>query len=470
MPMKAICRALALALLLAPAASYAVKIPIPIDGATLNISAQIQTQFLMNQDGAPDGTTPSYDIFMRRTRLLFNGDASQNFTYLLQIDNANFGKYGNWTPRALIQDAWVGWAPGGITGGSVVYVDAGILLIPISHHLLESTTNFVGADVQVDAFRFQGNVFQGLRDTGVQLRGWLLDKKIGFRGGIYEGLTPGSPILGTAPINLNGVPAAAPLATCAITPGGAPTIATSCLTPKRNPMLGGYAGFDIIGSEEGGWLYGAYKWGKDPILSVGVGDNYQSLAVRNYNGNLNDMNVFSADVYLNLPMTEAAELVFEGTFYNNSNGSNTSNTGTGLSANLGYRFGKIAAYVAYDYFNAKDCEGAGGSLTAAQVTACQLGTASAAANGVAAPHAADTREGKVGLNYFFNKNLNHVNLEFAENHGQSTYGPGSITNGNAGYAPLSLDPLTATGPRRAFNANLRNPAFYSLLAHWNFFF
>jgi hypothetical protein len=466
MPMKAICRALALALLLAPAASYAVKVPIPIDGATLNISAQIQTQFLMNQNGAPDGASNSYDIFMRRTRLLFNGDASQNFTYLLQIDNANFGKYGNWTPRAIIQDAWVGWAPGGITGGSVFYIDAGILLIPISHHLLESTTNFVGADVQIDAFRFQGNAWQGLRDTGVQVRGWLLDKKIGFRGGVYEGLTPSAPVLGTAPANQN--TAGIPVASCVITPAGTPTTATSCLTPKRNPMLGGYVGFDIIGSEEGGWLYGAYKWGKDPILSVGVADNYQSLAVRNYNGNLNDENVFSADVYLNLPMTEAAELVFEGTFYNNSNGSNTSNTGIGLSGNLGYRFGKVALYVAYDYFAAKDCDAS--SLTAAQFTACNLGTAPATAAGVAAPHAADTREGKVGLNYFFNKNLNHVNLEFAENHGQSTYGAGTITAGTAGYAPLALDPLGTSTTRRAFNANLRNQALYSLLAHWNFFF
>ena len=457
--MKAICRALALALLLAPAASYAVKIPIPIDGATLNISAQIQTQFLLNQNGSPDGANPSYDIFMRRTRLLFNGDASQNFTYLLQIDNANFGKYGNWTPRAIIQDAWVGWAPGGITGGSVFYIDAGILLIPISHHLLESTTNFVGADVQVDAFRFQGNVFQGLRDTGVQVRGWLLDKKIGFRGGVYEGITPAAPVLGTAPANQNtgGIPVAA----CVITPAGSPTVATSCLTPKRNPMVGGYVGFDIIGSEEGGWLYGAYKWGKDPILSVGVADNYQSLAVRNLNGNLNDMNVFAADVYLNLPMTEANELVLEATLYLNSNGSNTANTGLGASMNLGYRIGKVAPYIALDYFQAKDCDAT--SLSVAQNTTCL-------AQGAGTPHSADTREGKVGINYFFNKNLNHVNLEFTESHGQSTYGAGSITAGNAGYAPLALDPVGTSAARRAFNANLRNQALYSLLAHWNFFF
>ncbi len=252
---------LAASLFLAPAASYATKVPIPIEGATLNLSVQVQTQFQVNQNGTPDGTNPSFDVYVRRTRLLVNGDISQNFTYLIQVDNANFGKFGNFTGRAIVQDAWIGWAPTGITGPTVFYIDAGILLVPFSHNGLESTTNFVAADLQADAFRMAGNGFQALRDTGVQVRGWALDKKIGFRGGVYEGYTPA----------LQGL----------VAPGCITTTATSttnnCITPKRNPALGGFVNVDIIGSEEGGWLYGAYKWGKDLILSVGVAAQYQSL-------------------------------------------------------------------------------------------------------------------------------------------------------------------------------------------------
>src|SRR3954470_11580659 len=166
-PMKA-CYTLALgvALLLLPVASYGVNVPIPIEGATLNVSLQFQTQLVANEAGTPDGTNPSYDLFMRRTRVLVNGDISPRFSYLLQIDNANFGKFGNFTGRAIVQDAWVGWAPTGITGGTVIYVDAGLLLIPISHHLLESTTNFITADVQGDAFRFPNSPFPAFRDVG----------------------------------------------------------------------------------------------------------------------------------------------------------------------------------------------------------------------------------------------------------------------------------------------------------------
>jgi len=432
--MQAACKLVPVLLLFAPAASYAVNVPLPIEGATLNVSLQLQTQFLVNEAGAPDGTNPSYDVFVRRSRVLINGDFDQHFTYLVQIDNPNFGKFGNFSGRAIVQDAWIGWAPTGIKGGTVVYVDAGILLMPISHHLLESTTNFITADAQVDAFRFPGNVFPAFRDTGVQVRGWALDKKIGFRGGIYEGYAP----------------AAQPAGACAS--GG-----VGCITPKRNPALGGFVNVDILGSEEGAWLYGAYKWGKDPILSVGVGANYQSLALKNAFGSLTDQKLLAPDLYLNLPIGERAELVSEVTVYLNGNGTGSANSGTGVSASLGYRFGFIAPYVAYDYFQSNACDA--GSLSPAQLVTCK-----------ATVDTADSRNFKAGVNIFFNKNLNHLNVEFSNNHGQSAYGPSSITAATAGYLPTSLDPLTPTGPRRAFTTALANPAFKSLLVHWNVLF
>jgi hypothetical protein len=431
---NACCKLLPVLLLLAPAASYAVNVPIPVEGATLNVAFQLQTQFLANEAGAPDGASPAYDVFVRRSRILVNGDINRNLSYLVQIDNPNFGKFGNFTGRAIVQDAWIGWAPTGIEGGTVVYVDAGILLIPISHHLLESTTNFVTADAQIDAFRFPGNAFPAFRDTGVQVRGWALDKKIGFRGGVYEGYAPVTQAPGA----------------CAI--GGA-----GCITPRRNPALGGFVNFDILGSEEGSWLYGAYKWARDPILSVGVAANYQSLALKNAFGSLTDQRLLASDLYLDLPFTEQAELVSEVTLYLNGNGTGSASTGTGLSASLGYRFGAVAPYVAYDYFQSASCDA--GSLSAAELAICN--------NTV---NAADSRNLKIGVNFFFNKNLNHLAVELAANHGQSAYGPSSITAAAAGYVPTSLDPVTATGARRPFTNSLANPAFRSLLVHWNVVF
>ena len=426
--MKSTWKALiASALFLAPAASYATKVPIPIEGATLNVSVQIQTEALFTENGNPAGDGWATDLFVRRTRLLVNGDISQNFSYLMQLDNPNFGKFGNFTGRAIIQDAWIGWAPTGITGGTVVYLDAGLLLIPISHHLLTSTTNFVTADVHGDEFRFPGNAFPAFRETGVQLRGWALDKKIGFRGGVYEGY---------APLQTAGASTTTPCAP-ATSPGTSPV----CVTPDRSPQLAGFVNFDVIGSEEGGWLYGAYKWGKDPVVSVGASTVYQSRALKNLAGSLTDQRLHSADLYINLPMTEAAELVVEGTVYLNRNGNNSANTGLGAFVDVGYRFGPIAPYASYSYFQADDCDATAACATAAT-----------------GPHSADSRNFKAGLNFFFNKNLNHLNLEFQANHGQSAFGAQSITTATAGYVPVGA------------STSLAASTTHSLLAHWNVLF
>src|SRR5712692_10235881 len=144
-PMKSSIRMLLVAVFISTGA-YATKVPIPIEGASLNILVQVQAQALTNQASTPDGLNPSFDVFVRRTRILATGDISPSFDYLIQVDNANFGKYGNYGGRAIVQDAWVGWSPTGFTGGTMLSIEAGILLVPISRHMLQSTTNFITAD------------------------------------------------------------------------------------------------------------------------------------------------------------------------------------------------------------------------------------------------------------------------------------------------------------------------------------
>src|SRR6266851_4047258 len=393
-------RVLGLALLFAPASTYAISVPLPTNDATLNLNLQLQPQFLVNEAGTPDGMDP------------------------------NYGKFGNLTGRVLVQDAWVGWAPTGIDGGTVVYIDAGLLYIPISRHVLGYTTNYVTADLQTDAFRLPNSPFPSFRDVGVQVRGWALDKRLGFRGGVYEGYTPIDQ----------------PAGTCET--GGA-----GCITPRRNPALGGFINFDLIGSEEGLWLYSAYKWGTSPILSVNVAGNYQSRALKNAFGSLTDHKLLATGVYLDLPMTKQAELVFDGTLYLNRNGTGSPNTGTGFAASAGYRYGFIAPYVAYDYFQSSGCDA--GSLTPSDLAVCSAGVDSA-----------NSRNFKAGVNLFFDRNLNHPNVELGINHGLSAYGPSSITATTAGYVPASLDPVTPGAPRRAFTNSLANPSFKSLLVQW----
>ena len=59
--MRAPCKPfLTLALLVTPAASYAIKVPVPIDGMTLNVSVQLQTQLLANENGNASGSAAHF--------------------------------------------------------------------------------------------------------------------------------------------------------------------------------------------------------------------------------------------------------------------------------------------------------------------------------------------------------------------------------------------------------------------------
>ena len=152
-------------------------------------------------------------------------------------------------------------------------------------------------------------------------------------------------------------------------------------------------------------------------------------------------------------MTEKAELVVDATLYLNGNGTANPNTGTGFAAAVGYRYGFISPYVAYDYFESSGC--GAGSLTPSDLALCNANVDSA-----------NSRNLKAGVDLFFNKNLNHIQVEFGINHGLSAFGPSSITATTAGYVPASLDPVAPGGPRRAFTNSLANPSFKSLVVQW----
>src|SRR6266851_44553 len=120
------------ALLLLPQAARAVNVPLPIEGATLNITPHIQTQVMLTENGTPDGNGWATDIFARRTRLYATGDINSNFSYYFLVDNPNFGKFGDYgaAKRLIVQDGFVSWAPTGKTGGTVLYFDAGLQFVP----------------------------------------------------------------------------------------------------------------------------------------------------------------------------------------------------------------------------------------------------------------------------------------------------------------------------------------------------
>jgi hypothetical protein len=303
----------AILLCLVPVASYAVSVPLPTKDITLNLQVFIQPQLQINENGAPNGTDASYDLFVRRTRLQVNGDVGSNWSYYFQIDNANFGKFGNFTGRMIVQDAWVAFGPLGTKGDNVLLVEGGLIFYPNARFTITSSANQPNIEGHPDMLRgFTSAVFPGTRSTGLQLRGWGLDKKIGFRGGIYEGVQPTSAATGP--------------------------------NYHHYPAFGLFVNADLIGSEEGSYLYQSIYFAKDPILSISVALTYQADALRTLKGLANQRSGVST-VFMEYPLSEQQELIAILTGYLYGNGQGSRDTGKGLSLDVGFRYEFVRPYI-----------------------------------------------------------------------------------------------------------------------------
>jgi len=420
---------LAASLIVTPFAAHAIKVPVPVEGVNLNFGVNIQTHALFNENGTPDGTNWSTDVFMRRTRLFFNGDISRYFWFFIQVDNTNFGKFGNFGGRMIFQDAVFAWSPTGSTGNDVVFIEAGLLRIPSSRGTITNVNNNFTIDGHPDLIRgFNANNFNANRSIGLEARGWAVEKKIGFRGGLYEGVRASQ---------------------------GAATDAG--LNPHSVPLLAGIVQFNIFGTQEGGFSYESLYFSKDTLLSISLAGGWQSRAVRVTKG-VADFESFASTAFLEYPFSEDSELIAILIGYRHALGSGSKDTGWGFGADLGYRWKWVRPYLSYEWFTSDDCPTNPADLSGAALTAC-LAQATGA-------HSADTRNFRTGLDFYINKTLNHVMIEFSVNHGQSSWGPQSITQATAGYVPASLDPIAPSTTRRPINTLLTSPNQKSLLLQW----
>lgn len=340
-------------MLLVSTSAGAINVPVPVEGATLNVNIQLQPWIRVSEDATPQGNVGE-DIFLRRARLLAQGNFSKDFLYLLQIDTPNFGKGGDFTTRELIQDAWVAWNP---TDG--LYLDAGMLLLPVNRHTLQSTTDYTNFDFHVSMLHSPNT--NGLRDVGLSLRGWLFDKKVGYRFGAYEGVRATTP------------------------PGSAR------LNPHGTPRLAGFVNYDIVGSEEGAWLYHGLYFDK-AVVSVGLGGEYQAGALINPSGSVTDHSYYSADLFVDLPFSGDQEFILSVLLARNNAGSNAADTGSSGFIDVGYRFGVVQPYVSGEFFAGDGC--------AQSAAPCKAKTD-------------DLRIGSAGVNFWIKRNQMHISTEYA---------------------------------------------------------
>lgn len=280
--------------------------------------------------GNPEGDGPSFDFFLRRARLMLWGSATKEISFFIETDEPNLGRGGTYSTSTFIQDAFLTY-----TFMPELKLDAGLMLVPLSHHTIEGAVGLNTLDYHSDLIRFPtGRIW---RDVGIQFRGMLLDDLLHYRLGVFEG------------VRNSAVPAPA-------MPPPAP------LPPLNNlglPRVTGHLRANIMGAEPDFFLKGIY-FSETPIVSVGVGADFQPNSTYQLDGGRGNYFAMSGDVFVEFPLTAEDELIAKANVFYYAEGTSTIAAsslpagGVGFFGEVGFRHDFIEPVVFLEYLKARE--------------------------------------------------------------------------------------------------------------------
>jgi hypothetical protein len=130
------------------------------------------------------------NLFLRRARFLLGGQVAKDVTFFFMTDNPNLGK-ATVSPAAakapgtgfIVQDAYLEWAV-----ANEFRLQGGLILIPLCRNCNSSAANLVSMDYGTWSFQESGPTQSSVgRDTGFQVKGYLIGDHLEYRGGAYQG-------------------------------------------------------------------------------------------------------------------------------------------------------------------------------------------------------------------------------------------------------------------------------------------
>jgi hypothetical protein len=157
---------------------------IEIKNEDVDLKLGVQGQFWGDWLQNPETGGYAQNLYLRRGRLMFGGDISDDISFFFQTDDPNLGK----TPKTLntgfvIQDAFLEWKV-----NNAFRVDGGLMLVPFARQALQATTSFYQIDISnISTVNNSSTASSALRDMGFQARGFLLDDHLLYRMGMFDG-------------------------------------------------------------------------------------------------------------------------------------------------------------------------------------------------------------------------------------------------------------------------------------------
>ncbi|MBI5549466.1 MAG: hypothetical protein HY901_36735 [Deltaproteobacteria bacterium] len=311
----------ALVTLLASGNAAAVKLQLS-DEAFLDVRLLVQPQAQARQDGSADGDGVGSDFYLRRARLILSGNVTKNISFFLDTDAPNYGKGGKYDLNIFfLQDAFASFkiVP-------ELTVDTGLIIAPLTHHTIQSAVSLNTLDYHAFMVKYPAGSNKVWRDVGVQLRGLFLGDRFQYRAGVWGGRRGESK-------RFDG-----PTALPDINPNGVPRFA-------------GQVRFNLLDPESDFFFGGTYLR-KKKVVSFGVAADYQPKVAAT-GAEVRDYVALGGDVFVDLPVLQASEIVFQVNAINYWQGDLSPATGLALFAEAGYRWKWLGGVVSYERFVSK---------------------------------------------------------------------------------------------------------------------
>lgn len=204
------------------------------EDSSMKLSFLGQVHFLSVDDAADED-----DFYLRRGRVILQGQIQDGLTFFMETDNDNAGKSGT-DVSTDIQDVFLDARL--VKGDNELWAKAGLILLPFSFETRASAASLLGIDYNIAAIKLV-NTFVW-RDNGAELHG-NFGEKLAYAVGVFDGYDAKG----------------------------------SAKNPGAEMRYTGHVAYNLVGSAETGWFYSQERLGgKGSYLSLGAGFDTQKDA------------------------------------------------------------------------------------------------------------------------------------------------------------------------------------------------
>jgi hypothetical protein len=226
---------------------------------------QLWGNFTQDAAKKPNGDSGGFqkNFYARRARFFLGGGIGSSLNYFVLFESANLGAPAA-NPDGTVnkqfavfafQDAYVDFKL-----NQNLSIQAGLMLIPFTRNILQSTGSYWTLDIAgVSATYVGATQTSALRDTGVQVKVNAVDNHFELRGMASEGVRLADTTLNAA----------------------MPPAATARGAGKNDPRLTAFAQYNFLDPDTG-YVFNGQYFGRKKIAGIAAGVDYQSIASNPY--------------------------------------------------------------------------------------------------------------------------------------------------------------------------------------------